>query len=239
MPNNFRKTLLASMVAASLAVAGSSAVAGNRYDNEQQARFEQQDRSQQQGRYEQQDRKQQKQDRQHTRQQVRDEQRRGERTQTAGAGLDRMERRIAQKEMNLNAGSIEIARVAEQRSDNEQLRDFARDVISENRKANQSLASLSQNLRVGRAEPTQIDQWAVDRLQSIRNPVEFQQAFTELMVARTQLKAELLSMIANNERIDPQLRQHAQRQVQDLRGQLQVAQQLQDDLGTVAGTDFD
>ena len=214
--------LIAAIVSASLAMAGAS-YAGPQDGKRDQYRSEHQEMSQ----------KQMSSKNQYS------ERHRDDRSRSAQQGqwLDRTDRKIAQKAMDINAGSIALSELAEDRARSERLQQFARNTVEDNRDANRRLASLSKNLRSGRADPTALDQWAIDRLRQIRDPQEFERAYTELMVARSQMKLDGLQLIANAEGTDRQLRRFAEQQIEDTRNRLHVAQRLEQDDGQFAATD--
>jgi predicted outer membrane protein len=153
--------------------------------------------------------------------------------------LTRKDLKVAEKAMNASAGSIELARIAEERARNNELRQFSRTVREHHREANQELASLSPDLRAGQARPEQLDRWAIDRLNAIENDREFEQAYAELMVARHRMAIDGLEMLANDERYSRELRDNAQQQLNALRQHLRVAQRLEQDVRQVAGSDWD
>jgi putative membrane protein len=153
--------------------------------------------------------------------------------------LKRKDLKVAEKAMNASAGSIELARIAEERARNSEIRQFARTVREHHREANQELAALSPDLRAGQARPEQLDRWAIDRLNAIEDDREFEQAYAELMVARHRMAIEGLELVANDERYSRDLRNNAQQQLGALRQHLRVAQRLEQDVRQVAGSDFD
>jgi putative membrane protein len=153
--------------------------------------------------------------------------------------LKRKDIKVAEKALNAGAGSIELARIAEERARNDDLRQFSRTVREHHREANQELAALSPELRAGQARPEQLDRWAIDRLNAIENDREFEQAYAELMVARHRMAIDGLEMVANDERYSSDLRNNAQQQLGALRQHLRIAQRLEQDVRQVAGSDDD
>jgi putative membrane protein len=167
--------------------------------------------------------------------------RRGYQQQRVGqtGDLKRKDIKVAEKALNAGAGSIELARLAEERARSSDVRQFSRTVREHHREANQELASLSPELRAGQARPEQLDRWAIDRLNAIENDREFEQAYAELMVARHRMAIDGLEMVANDERYSSDLRSNAQQQLGALRQHLRVAQRLEQDVRQVAGSDND
>lgn len=151
--------------------------------------------------------------------------------------LRRDDIRVAEKALNAGAGSIELARLAEERARDSSLRDFARDVRQHHQDANRELASLSRELNADRARPEELDRWAIKRLRAIDNDREFERAYAELAVARHQMAIDGLEMVANNDMYSRELRNFAQQQLGDIRQHLRVAQRIEQDVRQVAARD--
>lgn len=144
--------------------------------------------------------------------------------------LGRQDLEVAEKALRASVGSIELARLAEDRARDAELREFARTVRQHHQAAARDIASLSPQLNARRAEPGELDQWAIDRLRNIDNDREFQEAYAELSVARHKMAIDGLQMVSESSRYNPELRDYADQQLDTLQQHLRTAQRIEEDV---------
>jgi putative membrane protein len=214
MQHKISTPLLAAIMSGSLAFAVSTASAADDY------------RTQQRGM-------------QDTRADTRDFRADDRRTQRGVQQLTQQDRDFIDKALSMNAGTIELGRIAQQRTDDNDIRQLARTTQRNHREASQELASLSRDHRAEQARPTALDRWAIERLRKIEDDREFDAAYAQLIVARHRMAIEGLEMVSDDRRYSREVRNAAQEQLGALRQQLQLAQRVDQDVRQVAGFDND
>jgi putative membrane protein len=153
--------------------------------------------------------------------------------------VDRNELHMLEKAMSANAGSIEIARLAEERARDRDIRSFAREERQLHQDANRELAGLSRELDANRARSGEQDRWILSQLRRIDNDREFERAYAELVVARHEDAIDAMEFMANDDRASAAVRDYSQRQLGDMRQHLRTAQRLERDVRPLAGRDDD
>ncbi|HXE56382.1 MAG TPA: DUF4142 domain-containing protein [Gemmatimonadales bacterium] len=127
---------------------------------------------------------------------------------------------------------VELASIAAQRAANAKVKDFARRLVSDHRKANNELRQLASRNNV--TLPQQLEGGQADDVQELaqRQGAEFDRAFIDRMVEDHQETVDRLQEIGEDAEANPDLKQWAGKTLPVIRQHLQTAQSLQQALET-------
>jgi putative membrane protein len=157
----------------------------------------------------------------------------------ADTDLNRKDKKFIDKALSSNAAEVELGRLAEQRAGSDDVREFARTMQQHHRQASEEVAALSSEHRADDAEPERKQRKKIDQLAELEDGQAFDAAYAALMVELHQQDIELFEEVADNDAYSQPVRELAQQKLGGLRQHLQQAQQLDRQVGRVAGVDED